>query len=193
MAFKRYQDYSYWRQRYADGDPEERFEWYQGYRSGLKKLIRDRVPRDARILMIGCGNSPLSEEMMTDGYTDIVNIDFVAQVIRRMAKCCADVDGLTWEVMDARDLTFPDASFDVVIDKGTIDAMDAGPTNVAQICSEARRVLRPEGLFIVVSVAFGITRMSQLNRPELGWHAEKRYVRLGPPLFAYLMTFDDRE
>lgn len=39
-----------------------------------------------------------------------------------MAKREAALD-LEWQVMDVRDLKFPDNSFDIAIDKGTLDAM----------------------------------------------------------------------
>lgn len=33
------------------------------------------------------------------------------------------MEGMTWEVMDILNLEYPDSSFDVVIDKGTIDSL----------------------------------------------------------------------
>lgn len=51
-------------------------------------------------------------------------------------------------------LAYADSSFDLVIDKGTIDAMlcsSTGAANAASICAEAARVLCPEGVFVLVS------------------------------------------
>ena len=56
--------------------------------------------------------------------------------------------------MDARKLSFPGQRFDLVVDKGTIDAMlcsSAGHADALAICSEAVRVLRSGGSFMVVS------------------------------------------
>lgn len=40
-----------------------------------------------------------------------------------MATKYNDLEGLEWEVMDVRDLQIKTGSFDVAIDKGTLDAM----------------------------------------------------------------------
>jgi len=44
-------------------------------------VIISHIPKTARILMVGCGNSVLSEEMVADGYRSIINIDI-------SARCC---------------------------------------------------------------------------------------------------------
>lgn len=52
---------------------------------------------------------------------------------------------LRWAVMDMRSLTFPDASFDVVLEKGTLDVLlveEADPWHVSSRGAAAmRRVL----------------------------------------------------
>ena len=55
---------AYWDERYTK-DPEP-FDWYQRY-SGIKDLIAQYVKKSDNILMAGCGNSRLSEDMYDDG------------------------------------------------------------------------------------------------------------------------------
>lgn len=67
---------------------------------------------------------------------------------------------IAWEVMDIRQLTFADASFDVCIDKATLDAMlygslwdpeDEVKANVEAYIDEVARVLRPGGRFVYIT------------------------------------------
>lgn len=46
-------------------DPEP-FDWYQRY-SGVRDLINQYIKREDIILMNGCGNSRLTEDMFEDG------------------------------------------------------------------------------------------------------------------------------
>ncbi|EJD43760.1 S-adenosyl-L-methionine-dependent methyltransferase [Auricularia subglabra TFB-10046 SS5] len=160
---RRYQDKDYWDERYAKDDGFH--DWFKGY-SELKPLLDELVPdRSARILMLGCGNSALSKDMWEAGYKNIVNIDYSPVVIDHMRTVHSGMDTMTWRVMDIRHLEFEDGSFDVVIDKGTMDAMLAGvkdvwnpPQDIVDSCNaevrEAIRVLRPEGgVFIYLTFA----------------------------------------
>lgn len=105
-----------------------------------------------RILVLGCGNSKLSELIYNNGHADVTNIDFSAVVISDMKKRYATYEGmlcaftrLFWGnrccwwltytaaggcpgyVCNAMDLSlFPENSFDIVIDKGVAACGAAG-------------------------------------------------------------------
>ena len=79
--------------------------------------------RSDRILILGCGNSSLSEDMYRDGYRNIVNIDFSAVVIENMKRKCKDLTEMQWMVMDMTNMTFPEGAFEVIIEKATLDAL----------------------------------------------------------------------
>jgi len=82
------------------------------------------IDQTAKILIIGCGNSILGEEMYDDGYKNIVNIDIAESVIEKMKLRINGRIGLIYETMDATEMTkLKDAEFDLVIDKGTLDAI----------------------------------------------------------------------
>lgn len=52
--------------------------------SGLKDWISQYVRKDDNILMVGCGNSRLSEDMFDDGFITLTNIDVSRVVIDQM-------------------------------------------------------------------------------------------------------------
>ena len=69
-----YGDTSYWDKRYAYTPLGEMFDWLENYES-LKPIIEQFLEKSDRILMFGCGNALLSEDMYDDGYHHITNID----------------------------------------------------------------------------------------------------------------------
>lgn len=71
----------------------------------------------------GCGNSTMSGDMYSAGYHSITNIDYSSVCISAMSARNSDCPGMTWHQMDMRELSFPDASFDVVLEKATLDAI----------------------------------------------------------------------
>ncbi|KAK9157307.1 hypothetical protein Scep_003881 [Stephania cephalantha] len=111
-----YGDMVYWDARYLQ-ESASTFDWYQRY-SALRPLIRHHVPTSSRLLMVGCGNAVMSEDMVKDGYEDIVNIDISSVAINMMKKKHAHISQLQYMQMDVRDMSFfPDESFDNVMDK----------------------------------------------------------------------------
>ena len=61
--------------------------------------------------------------MWDDGYHDIINIDISAAVINQMSKRNTNRAGLDFWVGDVRNIEWPDNTFDLAIDKSTIDAL----------------------------------------------------------------------
>eukprot|EP01084_Bolivina_argentea_P144224 253109_1 len=163
---------SYWDERYQT-DPEP-FDWLQHF-PGLSNIISDHVSKDHSILMVGAGNSRLSEEMLEDGYLAVTNIDASSVVIEQMSERYKERPELTWKCMNACAIEFPDKSFDVAIDKGTMDSILCGEgsvTNVAKLCQEISRVLKRNGVYIVVSYGQPDTRLGYLENSAYLWKVE---------------------
>ena len=71
--------------------------------------------------------------MATAGYSSIINVDYSGVVIRRMTDLHKDIPALSYLEADCRDMRqeFPtDGVFDLVLDKGTMDAMLCGAQSV---------------------------------------------------------------
>ncbi|KAF9580504.1 hypothetical protein BGW38_002833, partial [Lunasporangiospora selenospora] len=179
---------------------EESFDWFKTYED-LKPLFGEHIPsKDARILMLGCGNSTLSADMYDDGYHNIVNIDYSKTVIQNMAEKCKDRVGMEWIEMDIRDLKFEDSSFDIVIDKGTMDALmcDRGDVwnpdeelvrTVAQEVDEVVRVLKVGGKFLYIT--FGQPHFRKRHLERDCWTVETSTLGVAFHYFFYRMVKQD--
>ncbi|KAL3727876.1 hypothetical protein ACJRO7_032595 [Eucalyptus globulus] len=125
-ATQAYGESWYWDRRYETDSGA--FDWYQKY-SALAPLVNLYVPREDRVLVVGCGNSEFSEGMVDDGYEDVVNIDISSVVIEAMQKKYSNRPQLKYMKMDVREMSgFDSHSFNAVIDKGTPVGIILGKT-----------------------------------------------------------------
>jgi EEF1A lysine methyltransferase 4 len=61
--------------RYQSEGPNASFDWFKTY-TQIRDILLDVIPnRSSKILILGCGNSSLSEDMYLDGFEDITNVD----------------------------------------------------------------------------------------------------------------------
>jgi ubiquinone/menaquinone biosynthesis C-methylase UbiE len=101
--------------------------------------LADRLPPPApgtRLLDIGAGRGAVALAAPERGYT-VTATDAAPGMVARLA------DGLDAQVMDAADLRFADATFDVVTAGLVVHLLD----DPAAALREVRRVLKPGGLF----------------------------------------------
>ena len=162
-----YGDKTYWEDRYKSSE-NTTFDWLENY-SALRDIISSlNIPKETgQILNLGCGNSEFAEDMYNDGYKNIKNIDISHNVIKTMAERNKDKEGMIYEVMDVRDLKYEDNSFDLAVDKSTIDALLCGEDafiNVAKMIKEVQRILKVGGYYMIVSYGTPEYRMLHLNR-----------------------------
>eukprot|EP00746_Dinoflagellata_sp_MGD_P020576 gnl/MRDRNA2_/MRDRNA2_147961_c0_seq1.p1 gnl/MRDRNA2_/MRDRNA2_147961_c0~~gnl/MRDRNA2_/MRDRNA2_147961_c0_seq1.p1 ORF type:complete len:257 (+),score=47.70 gnl/MRDRNA2_/MRDRNA2_147961_c0_seq1:68-838(+) len=144
----------YWEKRYQRQNGT--YEWYQGW-AGLKDKLLPYVHKNSQILMIGAGNSKLSEDMFLDGFQNVWSLDISEVAMENMRKRTAAI-GMPeerWLAMDARNLSsFKDGSFDITLEKGTMDALLSSEdyeSNLGAMLDEISRVLVPGGAHVTIS------------------------------------------
>ncbi|XP_047316426.1 eEF1A lysine and N-terminal methyltransferase [Impatiens glandulifera] len=142
---------------------KDAFEWYAEWHELRAPLLShlpsldDGSSASLQILVPGCGNSRLSEDLYDAGFKAITNIDFskvaITEMLRRNVRSRPI---MRWRVMDMADMQFADETFDIVLDKGGLDAlMEPGKGTVlgSQYLSEVKRVLTSTGKFICLTLA----------------------------------------
>jgi hypothetical protein len=65
----------------------------------------------------------MSRDMYDDGYKKMINTDYSPVIIDLMRKRNQNCDGMSWEVMDINNLEYNEASFECILEKGTLDAL----------------------------------------------------------------------
>jgi len=130
----------------------DNFDWYKVPVEFLKPHV-DGLSEDLDILHVGCGSSSWTKDLGTLlRVNSVYNVDLNAAVIERMQNAYGEDKRLHFEVQDAMNLTYPNDSFNVVLDKGLLDVFrPRGPEIVVATAMELIRVLRPGGLFMYVS------------------------------------------
>lgn len=157
----------------------------------------------AQVLVVGCGNSELSEQMYDLGMCeDIVNIDISDAVIRQMRERSASTrPKMSYLLMDMLQMDFPDGHFQVVLDKGTLDALltdeeQATLAKVDQMFAEISRVLQVGGRYLCVSLAQAhVLKKAVEYFSQEGWVVRVHQVASSGdkqqfvlPVFVYVMT-----
>uniref|UniRef100_A0A8C5PHZ0 eEF1A lysine and N-terminal methyltransferase n=1 Tax=Leptobrachium leishanense TaxID=445787 RepID=A0A8C5PHZ0_9ANUR len=193
----------YWEQFFKKRG-ERSFEWYGGYLDLCGVLHKYIKPKD-KVLVVGCGNSELSEHLYDAGCQNLTNIDTSEIVIRQMSERNAGKrPQMTFQLMDATKTTFSDSHFQAVLDKGTLDAIltdteEGTLKTVSNMLSEISRLLQIGGRYLCVTLAQSHV-LEKLVRhfSEGGWMVRVHQVlegsspesgnRFPMPVFVFVMT-----
>ncbi|MBV1948184.1 bifunctional 2-polyprenyl-6-hydroxyphenol methylase/3-demethylubiquinol 3-O-methyltransferase UbiG [Streptomyces sp. BV129] len=128
-------------------------------------LRRFLPPAPARVLDVGGGTGIHAEWLVKDGY-DVTLVDPVPRHVETASAVCPAVVG------DARDLSEPDDSFDVVQLLGPLYHLP-NPEDRRTALGEAQRVVKPGGLV----VAAAINRYASLFEHVTYAHLHKERIR----------------
>ncbi|XP_065221939.1 eEF1A lysine and N-terminal methyltransferase homolog [Planococcus citri] len=198
---KEYSNTDYWDKFFTKRGKSD-FEWYGEYEELCNILHKYMKPVDD-ILVIGCGNSAVSSNLYDLSYKKITNIDISNVVIKRMQQKYAESrPGLVYLQMDALQTNFNAASFSVIFDKGTLDALYNENTAEAKdratkLFVEVERLLKFGGRYVCISLLQDFILDFVLDYfTEKGWlirickcaDVEKNQSEFSLPVFAVVCT-----
>eukprot|EP00928_Gymnodinium_smaydae_P038548 TRINITY_DN26571_c0_g1_i1.p1 TRINITY_DN26571_c0_g1~~TRINITY_DN26571_c0_g1_i1.p1 ORF type:complete len:419 (+),score=104.06 TRINITY_DN26571_c0_g1_i1:38-1258(+) len=184
-----YANPEYWDDYYNKTEEGERFDWYGSWDSEIREvsftpggaaaalrasrlgdLLRPYVDPESKILMLGCGNSDMSEKMYALGMEHITNVDVSEGLLEKLrARLSASMPRMSWQYENASALTFGSETFDVTLDKGTFDAIEQNEQLLADAVAEAHRTLRPGGVLLSVSFNGREARVERQLRKDVLW------------------------
>jgi MPBQ/MSBQ methyltransferase len=131
------------------GSPPRRKDFLVAKSDFTHEMVRwgglDRLPRGTTVLDVGCGIGGSSRLLAKDYGFSVTGITISPQQVRRAQQLTPQHLEAQFAVDDAMNLSFPDASFDVVW------SIEAGPhmPDKAIFAKELMRVLKPGGLLVV--------------------------------------------
>ena len=192
---KEYKDPRYWNERFQQ---EDYYEWLVDYKEIKPALLRilQNFHENAKFLQLGCGNSNFGIDLYREGFKDITNIDISEVCVEKMS---SKYPQLQFQVMDMTKMEFSDDTFDVVIEKASLDSLlvdskspwdctSPGCLAVSKSLLEVKRVLKPHGVFVSITFSQPHFRVPLLAHKELGWSIEVEKFSTSEGLLDYFLV-----
>ena len=114
-------------------------------------------PQHKSALILGVGMSTAPMSLYEQGFKRIVCVDVSSRVVLNLTERYKEFPGIEVIECDARNLDrFPTGSFELVFEKGLIDALYSGWVgfkDIDLVCEAVCRVLAPGGIFVSVCYA----------------------------------------
>jgi ubiquinone/menaquinone biosynthesis C-methylase UbiE len=168
-----------WRRRAARGETTYDIEGadvmrMRSYRE-LYQILAGLVP-GRRVLDYGCGHGMHAAAIAKMGAKEVVGIDLSEEslaIARERIKREGLEDKVSFHVMDAEHMTFPEKSFDIVFDGGVFYSID-----IKNAYKEIARVLKPGGVLIGIEtlghnpIANFRRRLNVLRGVRTAWAAK---------------------
>ena len=195
------QDYAkaeWWESEYSKCTKDDEYEWFTGsYDEDFINLICSNIPSiNSNIVHFGCGISRIQDTLYDKGYHNITNNDISESCIKLMKE--SDTRGMKWDVVDIlKPLPYDNESFDMALDKGTLDAIilekadkwepDPEAFEISEkYFKEVDRVLKPDGIFIQISFGQPHFRRKLFERDIYNWDVEVQTIQPGQGFHFFL-------
>lgn len=157
-TFEQFREKEYW-DKFFVSRRNSPFEWYGDY-AQMKSCLDRCLTTTDRLIVSGCGNSRLSADLYDVGFRRVTNVDISKVVIKQMKRLHGRKrPAMKWFHSDVtRRMSFAeDCSFDVVLDKGTLDAlMTSGDEPIVRqiddMFAEMERLLVVGGRYVCISL-----------------------------------------
>ena len=132
------------------------------------QVLHQRIyqDQDSEIMIIGSGLSDLGAFLYEQGFHYVTNIDVSSVAIKYMSEKHSKFSDMEYAQMDiCESSSTPDESFNLVIDKGTLDSLaccEEDQKKAEKMLINVYKMLSPSGSFVCVSRGSPETRLGYL-------------------------------
>ena len=140
---------SHWENIYS-GKSEQEYSWFQPYpRTSIEFIESFGLPKNARIIDIGGGDSRLVDALLQLGYTDITVLDISAAAIEKARKRLGDQAArVKWIVSDVIEFEPAARQYDFWHDRAAFHFLTTEPL-IRRYVDLAQRAIRPGGYLVL--------------------------------------------
>jgi SAM-dependent methyltransferase len=148
----------------------------EGLKDEERALVEAHLDPHRSVLDAGTGGGRIARALHGMGFTDVTGFDFAPELIDA-ARAAMPGGEIAFDVADATDLRYEDASFDQALYlQQVVSTIDGSGARRAAL-REARRVLRPDGVALFSFVCFEARERSPAGRAYLGYVRALRAAR----------------
>jgi SAM-dependent methyltransferase len=106
----------------------------------VKIADKIKLPKDSRIIDVGCGSGYILAIFRNLGYSDSIGIDVSQSALEVCNQLFGFEQGKDTFLMDARSVQFPDNSFDLLFSDGMLEHFERPPLDiVGEFCRLSRK------------------------------------------------------
>ena len=138
----------HWEKIYETKQPNE-VSWTQEVpKTSLDFIHSFNLPKSARIIDIGGGDSKLVDFLLDEGFENITVLDISSKALERAKKRLEDrVNRVTWIIGDITEFS-PETTYDLWHDRATFHFLTAD-AQIIRYLSIARKAVKPGGYVII--------------------------------------------
>lgn len=114
------------------------------FRKRLQRLGQADWPRQSQVVEMFCGKGMGIRAFEELGFTNLEGVDISENLLSAYTGKAKLI------VSDCRDLPFEDSSRDIMVVQGGLHHLPVLPQDLERTLREVRRVLRPDGIFVMV-------------------------------------------
>ena len=168
---------------------ETEVSWYQEKpETSLQFFERNNIPKTAKILEIGGGDSYLIDNLLEQDYESLTLLDISENAIERIKKRLGKkAEKVNFVVSDILDFS-PSEKFDVIHDRASFHFLTK-EEDIQKYAALMNRILEPNGLYFVGT--FSESGPLKCSGLEITQYSKEKFLKIFGTHFSLLNSFEE--